>query len=128
MASQPRGRGASIDNLKQCSAITAQGARCQRVIGQSQSFCYSHDETRGAERRANASKAARAKNGHELTEVKSKLRSLAADVEAGRLSTARGSVTAQLYGVLLRAIEQERKQREADELVHRIEELEEAAE
>jgi len=112
--------------LKQCEAITASGTRCERLIPASQTLCYSHDPLRKAERSQNASKAARAKNGSELTEIKDALRTLAEDVLSGKVERGRAAVANQLYGTLLRAIEQERKQRELEEFEQRIERLERA--
>ena len=50
--------------------------------------------------------------GGELPAIKKQLREVAEGVLEGRTNTARGSVFATLYGVLIRAIEQERKIRE----------------
>ena len=49
------------------------------------------------------------------------------DVRAGRLERGRGAVLAQLYGTWLRACEVQRKQREQDEVLARIERLEAGA-
>ena len=109
---------------RRCAAITSTGTRCERVVHGDATYCYSHDPQAAERRKKAASKGARAKNGYELTSVKDKLRSLAADVESGKLSTAKGSVAAQIYGVLLRAFEQERKQKEVEEFEERLAKLE----
>ena len=56
------------------------------------------------------------------------MRELAEDVVAERITTAKGSVAAQILGVYLRAVEQERKQREYDELRGEMVELREMLE
>jgi hypothetical protein len=56
------------------------------------------------------------------------LRELAEDVVADRVTTAKGSVAAQILGVYLRAVEQERKQMEFDELRCEMVELREMLE
>jgi len=61
-----------------------------------------------------------------LTEIKDALRTLAEDVLSGKVERGRAAVANQLYGTLLRAIEQERKQRELEEFEQRIERLERA--
>jgi hypothetical protein len=113
--------------LKKCNAIKQDGGRCERIVGPSQNYCYSHDPNRAEERRQAASKAARAKNaGSELVEIKAHLKEIAEGVVEGTLQTGRGSVVSQIYGVLLRAIEQERKIKELEEFEARIEALEQA--
>ena len=116
-ASQPWGGGVSIDNLKQCEAIRADGMRCERRIPLSQTHCYSHDETRRAERKANASVAAKAKNSQsELVQVRIRLKQLGEDVLAGRVDKSSASVAATVWGVYLRAVETESKRKEQEEL------------
>ena len=56
------------------------------------------------------------------------LRDLAERVLAGEVETGRAAVTNQLTNTRLRAVEIERKIREADEMEARIEELERATE
>ena len=111
--------------MKKCDAIKQDGGRCERLVGQSQSYCYSHDPNRAEERHQAASKAAKAKNaGSELVEIKARLKEIAEGVIEGTLQTGQGSVVSQIYGVLLRAIEQERKIKELDELEERLAALE----
>lgn len=111
---------------RKCKAIKASGGRCERLVRQSQDYCYSHDPNRVEERRRAASKAARAKGASgELAEIKDKLRSISEKVLQGEVSTAKGAVAAQVYGVLLRAYEQERKLKETEEFEERLAALEE---
>lgn len=111
--------------MKKCDAIKQDCGRCERLVGPSQSYCYSHDPNRAEERRQAASKAAKAKNaGSELVEIKAHLKEIAEGVVEGTLQTGRGSVVSQIYGVLLRAIEQERKIKELEELEERLAALE----
>jgi hypothetical protein len=62
--------------------------------------------------------------GGELAEVKAQLRTLADDVVAGTIDKGRGSVAAQIIGVFARVVEVERKVKEQDELIERLEDLE----
>jgi hypothetical protein len=112
--------------MARCSASKPDGTPCERIIGASQTHCYSHDPARSDERRRAASKAAKAKGG-ELAEIKSRLQEVAGGVLDGTVPTARGSVVAQLYGVLLRTIECERRIKETTEFDQRLSQLEEAA-
>jgi hypothetical protein len=59
--------------MARCAGTKADGTPCERIIGASQTFCYSHDDTRRKERSKNASVAAKAKL-KELHEIKEQLR------------------------------------------------------
>lgn len=71
-----------------------------------------------------ASKAARAKPNREIRDVKAQLEDLTERVLAGDLPTGPAAVANQLINTRLRAIEIERKIREAEELETRLEALE----
>jgi hypothetical protein len=110
--------------VARCAGIKRDGGRCTAVVEASQEYCYAHDPARAEERRRNASRAARAKPGRELAGVKAQLEDLTRDVLAGSLETGRAAVANQLINTRLRAIEQERKNRETEDLEVRIEALE----
>ena len=110
--------------MPKCAAIKNDGQRCERVIGAAQQFCYSHDPDRVAERSANASKAARSRVGGELPAIKKQLRELADAVVEGTVERGSAAVASQLYGVLLRALELERRVKETEELEGRLASLE----
>ncbi len=115
--------------MPKCSATKANGTPCERLIDTSAILCYSHDVERAEERRTNAALAAAAKRKAplgELGEVKLQLRSLADNVIEGSIDKGSASVAAQVLGVYIRAVEQERKVREQDELVARLDALEQA--
>ena len=75
-------------------------------------------------RRRMASKAARSKPNRELSSIKALLEDLTERVLSGELETGRAAVANQLTNTRLRAIEQERKLRELEELEGRLEALE----
>jgi hypothetical protein len=111
-----------------CKALKRNGAPCRMQALPDSDSCWAHDERNAEKRRAIASKAGRMKSGGEIADIKAKLREVADDVLEGKTNTARGSVYATLYGVLLRAIEAERKQHEVEELGARLAALERVAE
>jgi len=74
-----------------------------------------------------ASRAARSKPNRELPSVKALLEDLTEQVLSGELPTGQASVANQLINTRLRAIEQERRIKETDELEARIVSLERAA-
>jgi flagellar motility protein MotE (MotC chaperone) len=111
--------------MKLCEAITANGQRCSRFVSSSESFCYAHHPETAEARSKAASKAAKAKYAASaLSTVKAQLRDLAADVLDGSVDWADASVVAQVLGVFIRACEQERRQRETEELAERLAALE----
>lgn len=111
--------------MGRCAGIKKDGGRCTVELPPGNAHCYSHDPDREAERKRNASRGGRSKGNGELSDLKQKVRDLAADVLKGKVETGRAAVTNQLYNTLIRAIEQERKQRETDDLAERMEALEE---
>jgi hypothetical protein len=114
-------------NAKQCAGITRSGGRCTAIVGGAQEYCYRHDPAYAEQRSQAASKAAKSRHQDtELGQVKVRLKELAEEVVKGELATSRGSVAAQLLGVFIRAVEQERKQRELEEFEARLQAVEEA--
>jgi hypothetical protein len=110
-----------------CAGITRSGSRCTTVVGPSQSYCYMHDPLRRDERRANAAKAGRSRPNRELQAVKDQLRDLAARVLAGEVERADAIAVGQLLNVWLRATELQWKASETEDLLARLERLEERA-
>jgi len=111
--------------MPRCSASKADGTPCQALVRESQQLCHAHDPACADQRRRAASKAGKSRTGGELPAIKSRLKEIAEDVLADKITTGKGSVAAQVYGVLLRAIEQERKQAEFEELRQEMNELRE---
>lgn len=121
--------------MARCPAIKPNGERCKGDAIPGAEWCYSHDPARAEERRRNASRGGRAggrgRGNGELAEIKTLLSELT-DRVLGREETEPlriGAATAanQLINTRLRAVELERKVREQEELIERIEELERAA-
>ena len=111
--------------MPRCAGIKRDGGRCTVVVGPGQSHCYQHDPDRADERRRNASRGGRSKGNGELPDLKRQLRDLAADVLAGEVDRGAAAVVNQILNTVIRAIEQERKQRELEEMAERLEALEE---
>jgi hypothetical protein len=114
-----------VTDARQCAGIKRDGGRCAVVVAGSQEYCYQHDPAYAEQRSRAASKAAKSKAQEvgELTELKARLKELLDAVAEGRLEKGRGSVAAQIAGVLIRAVEEERRIREQDELAAQIAEL-----
>ena len=118
--------GKGVGGMARCQGVKADHTPCERIIGASQRFCYSHDPSNADARKRTASKAGKVKTtSAEIREAKQQLRTLADDVIEGRVDKGRASVAAQVLGVLQKWVEQERKIKETDELAKRVQELEE---
>jgi hypothetical protein len=113
-----------------CAAITRAGGRCK--LGATHgSYCYQHAPETARERQRNASRGGKAGgNGRaglsELTSIKRDVRRVIDGVLRGDLERGVGAVLFQGFNTLLKAVETERKVRETDELIERLEALEEA--
>lgn len=114
--------------MARCRSCKPDGTPCERIVGASQDYCFSHDPERREERRRNASRAGKAKPSRELAGIKALLSKLTDRVLGGEgaepLETGRAAVANQLINTRLRAVEVERKIRETEELEQRLEELE----
>lgn len=114
--------------MAQCGAIKADGGRCKNLAAKGSEWCSAHDPAHAERRRRAARKGGRSKGGGaELKEVKREVRAVIGGVLNGRVDKSAGSVALQGFNVLIRATEQERKMMEQDELLERIEALEQLA-
>jgi hypothetical protein len=111
-----------------CAGYKRDGSRCTATVEPPQTYCWWHDPQNAEARRRAASKAGKSRPNRELVGVKAQLQDLTRDVLAGDLETGRAAVANQLINTRLRAIEQERKNRETEDLEARIEALERASE
>jgi hypothetical protein len=112
--------------MARCAAVKANGERCRLDATGQQGYCWAHDPANREKRRVRASRAGRARANRELPELKTLLADLTERVLAGELDTGRAAVANQLINTRLRAIEVERKIREAEEIEERLTVLEEA--
>ena len=110
--------------MPRCSGSKPDGAPCERIVGASQEYCYSHDPTRAQERTRAASKAARSKPNRELIRLQGRLEELAEGVLSGTTDRSDAAVAGQLLNYALRAISVGLKAREQLELIERLEHLE----
>ena len=107
-----------------CRATKANGEPCRAPATGPHGYCWAHDPANAEQRSRMASKAAKSKPSRELIRLKAQLVDLTKDVLAGNLETGRAAVANQLINTRLRAIEMERKLKEAEELEERLEAVE----
>ena len=115
-----------------CSGIRADGGRCKAQAMRNSAYCIGHDPDQAEARRRRASKGGkrggRGRPQRETEAIKALLEDLTERVLAGDLETGPAAVANQLVNTRLRAIEQERKNKETQELEARIEALEQVQE
>jgi hypothetical protein len=114
--------------MSACSGIRADGGRCKAQAMRNSEWCINHHPDQGEVRRRRASKGGRrgdrGRPRHETEAIKVLLEDLTERVLSGELETGPAAVANQLINTRLRAIEQERKIKETEELEARIESLE----
>jgi hypothetical protein len=115
-----------------CPGIKRDGGRCTVTVEPPQTHCWWHDPANAEARRRAASRAGKSKPNRELSEIKDLLKDLTSRVLKvegyAPLETAPAAIANQLINTRLRAIEQERKIRETEDLEARIEAPERASE
>ena len=112
-----------------CSGITEAGGRCRAIAISGSDYCHSHHPDRADARRRAARKGGqrggRGRPASEVSELKGQLSDLYAAVLDGTTEPKVGAVAAQIANVRARLVDTELRVREQDELIGRLEELEE---
>ena len=112
---------------RQCAGITREGRRCTVPVDGAQEFCHLHDPARAEQRRRAARRAGKAKPAsREVRVLKEEIRDLIADVRSGELDRNDAAVMVQAYRALKDFITLERQVKETEELLARVEALEQA--
>jgi hypothetical protein len=118
--------------LSRCTAIKASGERCKGRAIEGSEWCWNHNPDHADERRRHGAKGGkrggRGRPQAELTDIKQRLSDLADDVLEGRQDKGVAAVASQLLNVYLRAVSVELKVKEQQELIERLEALEEGLE
>jgi hypothetical protein len=125
--STDRDGGEGVATAK-CSAITKGGKRC-RLDATHGSYCYQHAPETAEERRRNARRGGkRGGNGRggvtEVTQIKREIRTVIGGVLSGQVGRPVGAVAFQGFNTLLKAVQVERRAKETEEILERIEQLE----
>jgi hypothetical protein len=109
-----------------CCATKRNGEPCTVPATDSNGYCWAHGPANAEKRRRMTSKAGKSRPTNELKGIKALCEDLTSRVLSGELETGPAAVANQLINTRLRAIEQERKNRETEDLEARIEALERA--
>jgi hypothetical protein len=109
-----------------CAGFKRDGSRCMVTVEPPQTHCWWHNPSNAERRKRAASKAGRSRSSgsKEIAALKTEIRNLIGDVLTGDAPQGRAAIAGQLYNCLLRALEQERRIKETEELEARIEGLE----
>ena len=110
--------------MPRCAGFKPSGEQCERIVGAPHIYCFAHDPSRSQERTRNASKAGKSRPSSEIRSVKNQLQDLTNRLLSGEVDRADAAVCGQLLNVKLRALEQERRWREIEELEARLEAVE----
>jgi hypothetical protein len=110
---------------RQCPATTLRGGQCSGSVPEGKYWCWYHDPANSDKRKRAASRGGKGNRSRVSRDLHKLLEDLTAQVVAGDLEPYPASVAGQLVGVRLRLLEYERRVKEQDELVGRLEELEE---
>jgi hypothetical protein len=109
-----------------CSGIKRSGGRCTLSVEPGKTFCHHHDPSRAEERKRAASRAGKSKPSKVIKDLHELLEDLTTKVIDGELETSKGAVANQLVSTRIRLLEHERRIREEEEILERIELLEQA--
>jgi hypothetical protein len=108
-----------------CRANKRNGLPCTAPATGANGYCWAHDPANAEKRRRIASRGGRGRGGSELAALKKQLHDLAADVLEGNVDRGAAAVVNQILNTIIRAVEQERKNLETEELAERLEAMEE---
>src|SRR5215212_10222444 len=113
--------------MPRCSATKRDGEPCRITVEPGVEYCWAHDPANREQRQRITSRAGKSRPNKELLAIKERLSALADGVLEGSTDRAVGTVASQILNVYLRALEQERKWKELDEIEERISVLEQRA-
>lgn len=117
--------GGSEGKAHSCAGVRKDGTACAATVIGEQQYCWHHDPANEQARKTIASNAAKSKaKPPRIVAVQDRIAELVDKVERGDVATNNAAVMFTGLGVLIKAIEQERKGKETAQLVERLDELE----
>ncbi len=118
--------------MSSCSGVRADGGRCRAQAMRKSEWCVGHDPDKAEARHRRASKGGkrggRGRPSSELNRLRERFEALADDVLTGRIERADGSVAGQLLSGARACVRDGLAAREQEELVARLEALEQGLE
>jgi hypothetical protein len=120
-----RSPGGSEGKAHSCAGVRKDGTPCAATVIGEQQYCWHHDPANEQARKTIASNAAKSKGKPpRIVQTQKRLENLVDKVEDGKLKPGTAAVMFTGLGVLIKAVEQERRLKETEELQQRLEELE----
>ena len=111
--------------MARCVGTKRDGIPCSLPATSGSTRCWAHDPANAEQRTKIATKAGRAKGpGGEIIDIKQHLKKWMTGVVEGKFDKSKVAVAATVGGVMVRCIEAERRIKEQEDLIARIEELE----
>src|ERR687885_1490321 len=110
--------------MPKCFGIKRDGSQCTATVEPPQAYCWWHDPENAHKRQRAASKGGKAKASKLTKQLHDLLEDLTTRVVEGTLETSQGAVANQLISTQIRLLDFERRAREQEELVGRLEQLE----
>ena len=114
--------------MGRCQGLKRDGGRCTASVAPGVQWCFNHDPERAADRKRNASRAGKSSGGREIPDLKRRISDVVDAVLEGSQDRARAAVAIQGFNALRGVLELERKVKEQEEVLERIEALERSAE
>jgi hypothetical protein len=114
--------------MGRCQGIKRDGGRCTASVAPGVQWCFNHDPERAADRKRNASRAGKSAGGREIRDLKRRISDVVDAVLEGSQDRGRAAVAIQGFNALRGVLELERKVKEQEEILERIEALERSAE
>jgi hypothetical protein len=113
--------------VARCQGIKRDGGRCTLSAPPGVQWCFNHDPARAEERRRNASRAGKSAGTREIRDLKRRISEVVDAVLEGSQDRGRAAVAIQGLNALRGVLELERKVKEQEEILERIEALERSA-
>jgi hypothetical protein len=114
--------------MSRCQGIKRDGGRCTASVAPGVQWCFNHDPERAADRKRNASRAGKSSGGREIRDLKRRISDVVDAVLEGSQDRGRAAVAIQGLSALKGVLELERKVKEQEEILERIEALEGSSE
>ena len=130
-AEQASATGSPSSPRGACPETTKYGRPCPNPSQPGKEVCWHHDAENAARRARNARAGGRAVHSPhslEIEELKDELKDLIREVKDGKVAPGVAAVITQLANTIIRAMDQDRKVRELDDIEQRLAEIERRAE
>ena len=118
--------------MAQCSGIKRDGGRCGAQAIQDSSWCFNHhpeyEQQRQAAKVKGGRRGGRGRPQNEIARISNRIEEIAEDVLSGKMDSKRGAVAGQLLNYVLGGLRIGLQAREQEELISRLEVLEEQLE